>query len=44
MYNDLYTVHGVQAEEISVHKGRQGQILVVVVVMTTWLRVGVEGN
>ena len=25
-------------------QGRKGRILVVVVVMTTWLRVGVEGN
>ncbi len=37
-------VHGVQTVGQESTQGRQGRILVVVVVMTTWLRVGVESN
>jgi hypothetical protein len=37
-------VHGVHTVGLGSTQGRQGRILVVVVVMTTWLRVGVEGQ
>ncbi len=40
----LDSVHDVHTVEVNWHKGGQGKILVVVLVMTTWLRVGVEGN